>query len=378
MKTWGLRCVLIGLLLQSAGCQKGSTSPSPSSSAESVWPSLSDFVELHRFTGNPPAWNERDGRARFIAAVSNHAELVAVANSFHSFDRDLPCSLLLYSQSGQLQPTLPVLEDATLQSVTFLLGDRLLLRYSNRENRVHNDRYRLYDTKSGKLVREFASLDTVRASPDGRWVASVHLFPDTRVASHKTPDPMALSVWEAKTGNLLRVMKHPTPLRDFAFSPDGDSILTPLADRLIEWDVHSGEIRFESEKSDKPYAGVAYSPDGRRWFATTEEPNGLDDDVDHQLRGWDVASGTRLPITDYAFASYNGNERLFFFPDGNQFIDLEAKFSVRDVLTGETLQTAPKYTIPAHEVAFMLGPASRTGSFSADGRFYLTKAGWNL
>ena len=226
--------------------------------------------------------------------------------------------------------------------------------------------YRLWNVQQQEPICEFGLGVIARVSPDGRWIVSGGL---SRRSPYKVGGPPAvksidLTVRETTTGSVERLVP-PHPMGgDFTFSPNGERILAALQTskkrdgklafegRLIEWDVQSGEVTWESEDSQKPYATVAYSPDGGLRFATIEAPNGVDDDVDHWLRGWTTKTGAALPIDDYAFASYNGTEDLFFLSDGSRFIDRSACFDVRDTLTGDSLLTLPEFRWEMSNVAF--------------------------
>ena len=119
----------------------------------------------------------------------------------------------------------------------------------------------------------------------------------------------------------------------------------------------SGEKTLEGNDSPKPYASVAYCPDGSRRFATTEEPSGVDEDVSHRLRGWTTTTAAELPIRDEtfdSFGSFNGSENLFFYPKGDRIIDVAGSdFAVRDVLTLRPTQVLPAYRVAMTQAAFM-------------------------
>jgi len=218
----------------------------------------------------------------------------------------------------------------------------------------------LWDAAGGQKVLDLPPGETVRVSDDGRVVASARLT-TTGQNPERSQVPTGLRMWKVESGNVVQSVEPPGPIRDFCLRPDGARVLAALGDRLIEWDVASGARVWEVQKTEHPFATVVYSPDGNRRYATVEIPNGVDDDVDRHLRGWDVSTGQSLPIADYAFASYNGMERLFLFPEGNRFVDLESTFAVRDIGTGKGLQTAPAYRPPQGEAAIL-----------PDGRRFLT------
>ena len=327
-------------------------------------------TEIRRFPGRAPAWNEPHYRSlATIAALSDDGSQLAIANRRGSFHRDMPAAVLVYNtRSDALRQALATPEKAEVHSVAVVPNsERLLVGYSSRrENDVGRCFCVLWDMESGNPVCELPVEGAVRVSPDGRWIAGGTLVGSPFQAGGGTPriDSTRLTVWETDAGKAVRTFEYASPMRDFTFRPNGERVLVALerktgdgprlafAGRLVEWDVESGEARFEVDHPAKPYASVAYSPDGLRRFATTEWPNGLDDDVDHRLCGWSVKTGAELPIRNYLFDSYNGREDLFFYTSGDRFIDLACPFAVRDVFTGVVEKTLPEYRRGMTEVAF--------------------------
>ncbi len=331
-----------------------------------VWDAES-FHEVRRFAGRPPAWNEPDYQAdHTIAAISDDGGCVAIANRRSSFHRELPRAVLVYdTQSGDLRHTVATPEKIEVGSVEFLRnGRRLLVGYADWRSGQPRGLYSLWDMQKGVQVGEFPLGELCLASPDGRWIASRAVTLPFYFVSRLPPGSNEVTVWDSETGKAVRSLEHAGFIRDVTFSPDSGKILAALekdgsADvnagdggRLVEWDVLSGKKLFEGDDSPKPYATVAYSPDGQRRFATTEEPDGVDDDVMRLLVGWDVTTGARLPIETFDFATYNGHEELFFYPKGDRFVDLAAAFAVREMLTGKTVQTLPEHRVATDQAAF--------------------------
>lgn len=356
-----------------------------------VW-DAETFAEVRSFAGRAPGWDEPDyGAYTTLAAVSADGAWVAIANRRGSFDSRLPAAVLVYdARSGRLVQTLPTPDQAETAWLAFPPGGtQLLVRYRAWREVEHHTAARalfaLWDVAKGTCVREYPAGATVRVSPDGRWIAAAALTAGDE-SGIPWPNSTELTLWERATDKHVWTLQHAYPMRDFTFSPDGQKLLAALElggedqhpsdsqGQIIEWDVLTRARRFTSGFSPKPYANVAYSPDGRRRFAATEEFNGVDDDVDHRLCGWSVATGARLPIENYVLPSYNGSERLFFFGDGERFVDLAANFAVRSVRSGEPLKTLPEYRAPVGEVAFFPdGEKLLVGKHLADitsGTFY--------
>ncbi|MCX7428881.1 MAG: WD40 repeat domain-containing protein [Planctomycetia bacterium] len=370
-----------------------------------VW-NAETFAEVRRFAAQPPEWNEPNhGSFPTIATVNDDASLVAIASRHGSLHRELPAAVLVYdTRSGELRQTLATPDKTEISSVAFLPGGhRLVVDYSDgRQHRVGEFFYALWAPRTGELVHEFPSGVMIRVSPDGRRIVGGRLARSPIQSSTKPwIDSTDLTAWETDRGTPIWTVEHVAAIRDLVFSPNGEEVLAAVQlkrkddrqsvfhGRLIEWDARSGEKCFEGDDSPKPYATVAYSPDGQRRFATTEEPNGVDDDVDHRLCGWNVKTGAKLPIADCAFTGYNGREDLYFYPKGDRFIDLAAAFAVRDVLTGATVRTLPDYRATMRDVAFtpngemfVAGPCDDSGaSYSTDcrsgrqGKLYLRGRG---
>ena len=324
--------------------------------------------EVRRFTGRPPAWNEPDYQAdHTIAAIDADGGRVAIANRRSSFHHELPRAVLVYdTQSGNLRHTVVTPEKIEVGSVEFLPnGRRLLVGYADWRSGRPRGLYTLWDMERGVQVGEFPLGEFCIASPDGRWIASRTVIGlPFYFVSRLPPGSKNVTVWDSETGKAVRTLQHAGFTRDVSFGFDSRKILVALetdasADvnggdggRLVEWDALSGKKLFEGAHSPKPYATVAYSPDDRRRFATTEEPNGVDDDVDRFLAGWDAATGAKLLIERFNFATYNGDEELFFYPKGDRFVDLAARFAVRETLTGKTVQTLPEYRVATDQAAF--------------------------
>ena len=111
-------------------------------------------------------------------------------------------------------------------------------------------------------------------SPDGRYVA---------IGLDEAKDN--LRIFDAATGDLLRVLTSGTGATSIAFAPDSRHVLTGNRDnigRII--DVETGETR-ELIGHTNIIWGAAFSPDGR--FALTGSQ-------DRTARLWDVATGAEV------------------------------------------------------------------------------------
>lgn len=107
------------------------------------------------------------------------------------------------------------------------------------------------------LVREFegdfSEVEAVAFSPDGQYLVSSHYE--------------KVLLWDVQTGNLIRAMPNSDPLPSaLAFSPDGQYIAAVgLIEPTVLWDVATGEtVRTFGDQDNSQYVvSLAFSPDGR-------------------------------------------------------------------------------------------------------------------
>lgn len=295
-------------------------------------------------------------------ALSADGSRLAITND--SFDSRLARGVLIFdASSGRLHRAIPMPLATGFRSVAFVAnGDGVLVgcdawrhKRPGGQSPCSLPTNAIVNTQTGELVHALPDEATVCVSPNGRWIATGSAvkrgYPGHRPADS---DTTTLTLWDAATGEPVQELKHDNDLRDFAFSPDSERILVSVGGRLVEWEWRSAE-RFCESDSKKPYARVYYSPDGRRRFALTEEPSGIDDDLVYRLRGWTIATGAELPIDDYEM-SYNTIEQLFFFADGNRFVRFsqgQSTYAERDILSGEIVREPPMCRTEATGCIFM-------------------------
>jgi WD40 repeat protein len=188
-----------------------------------------------------------------------------------------------------------------------------------------------------------------RFSKDGRRVVSI-AYGDSRAY-----------VWDAKTGDLVRLLQTPDDLVfDVAFSPDGMRVATcgqhkevpasfPSVVRL--WNAETGEVALALNHPGAVYT-LAFSPDGKRLFTACE---------DARIRIWDAATGEELTPAGQG-------EKLLAVavsPDGKTVASAGADNRIRlwDLATGQLARTLPGRSQPQVTLAFSSdGKALASGS----------------
>lgn len=125
-----------------------------------------------------------------------------------------------------------------------------------------NGPVRLWDVKSGRLIRRFIGnteqVNSVTFSADGQRIAAGYCDGSTRV-------------WQAQSGREIRRLVGPKrpagegcPLFGVALSPNGRSVLVSFFDKSLRlWDVENGRVirNFNGHTGD--ISSIEFSPDGR-------------------------------------------------------------------------------------------------------------------
>jgi WD40 repeat protein len=162
-----------------------------------------------------------------------------------------------------------------------------------------NGQTELRDTRDGRLVGrlggpKFAG-DLAVFTPNARVLA-------LRGRRGAAKSAQSVSVWSVPSRRLLGTIAAGATINDVALSPDGRLLATAQARGAVLWDVRSGAALAHLGASTEAAWSVAFSADGSRLVAATE--NG-------PVRVWNVdevlshpaLTATKLPVWSTAFSS---------------------------------------------------------------------------
>lgn len=140
----------------------------------------------------------------------------------------------------------------------------------------------------------------VSNTPDGKWVISIIYY-----------IPVAIIVWNLKTGKEFRVLKHDSnSLSDVSVSPDGKRVITVSSDgTCFLWDIESGKL-ISAHISAFGIYSVKYLPQGIFFSNQYDEFGFLQSDKQMLCPG--IAIATIKQIWDYELKRFT--EPLVYCP----------------------------------------------------------------
>jgi RNA polymerase sigma factor (sigma-70 family) len=180
------------------------------------------------------------------------------------------------------------------------------------DNKVH-----LWDTATGKIVRQFKGVADFQFSPDSKSLATT------------TDEDGALRIWDVVTGKELRHRWGTSRLGDaFAFAPDGKTLASVSGNSVRLWDAATGTEAREDVSRRNGFHVLALSLDGNTLASAGSYQH---------VRLFDTTTGKLLhqltPSEDYV-------RSLHFEADGQTLTTLDGagKARVWNVATGQELR----------------------------------------
>lgn len=110
-------------------------------------------------------------------------------------------------------------------------------------------------------------------SPNGKFVA-------TGSYDHN------IILWNAGNGKQIRTFSmHTAPVKTLYFSPDGTKIVSNAGNRVLVYDIVTGQVLVELNAEDDPFTNARFSPDGQK-ILTSDNHN--------QMVLWNAITGNKM------------------------------------------------------------------------------------
>lgn len=188
---------------------------------------------------------------------------------------------------------------ADITGLSFNPDSKLLVSSSGYFRGNDDNSVRMWDVSETSQILQFTQhavrVVDVEFHPRGEWVVSA----DAAGVVH---------VWQVADGRKVQTIETPSPINQFALSPNGALIATThgcethMKDTLVRlWNTATGEhLRDITDMADW-VLDVAFTPDGNRLIAT---------DYGGRVCGWDVANGQLV-------MDVNGGQQVVINPQGD-------------------------------------------------------------
>ncbi|QYT05214.1 WD_REPEATS_REGION domain-containing protein [Trichoderma simmonsii] len=233
------------------------------------------------------------------------------------------------------------------EGVSFAPDNRRLASVSNGQRidngylEYYDHKIKLWDTVMGSCIITFTGhddrVDTVRFTPDGRWLASASVdstiklwdtaigsciatlvghdeginaicfTPDSRWLASASMD-MTVKLWDIETSLCTATFKgHSQGVAAVSFAPDNWQLASASYDSTIKlWDTTISRSSSTTDIHSQKVTAICFTPDGRQLASASD---------DHTVKLWDTATGRCI-------ATFKGHNRpvtaVTFAPDGHQ------------------------------------------------------------
>ncbi|KAG2743277.1 WD40 repeat-like protein [Suillus brevipes Sb2] len=257
------------------------------------------------------------------------------------------------TRKGQLVPHIKMTlkgHEEEVNDVAFILGTRLLVSGS------HDKSLRVWDLDTGKQVGEpllghDAEVWVLAASPNGRWIVSGAVNG-------------SILVWEVATNEaeLKRVpvsfKGHKGWVRGIVFAMDGETFASASSsdETVCVWKRETGEIVLGPLKVGSAAYSVAYSPDGTKLAAGTQE----------HIIIWNLKTGKELLKIEQRAS------QVAFTPDGLRLVSGNWKdIRISYATTGDIIKQFDAHTDTFYGLAIAPnGTKFATTSYDKTTRFF--------
>ena len=201
------------------------------------------------------------------------------------------------------------------------------------------------------------SLITIRVHQG--WALAVAYSPDGKFLASGSFD-CTVRIWDARTGQEVQVLPHPSTPSLLSFSADGKTFVAGCrGGTVLLWNVATWK-EWASFESEKLYlSSAAMSPDGRFLAAgglLIRADGTIHGHSDGLLRIWDVATGEER----HAWHTNGHSTNVAFSPDGRFLATASHESLVWDVETGDEVAVIRRRSVSSSSDRICFSPDGKS------------------
>ncbi len=181
--------------------------------------------------------------------------------------------------------------------------------------------------------QEKSAVETVLQKGHAFYVSCLDYSPNGKFVATGSYDHNII-LWNASNGKQIRTFSmHTAPVKTLYFSPDGTKIVSNAGNRVLVYDIVSGQVLVELYAEDYPITNARFSPDGKK-IMTSDNHN--------QMVLWNAITGKK--IASYAKDYSATVSSQWTTPEANKFLSFFSAEAMQLVDLSDSLN-APVFSI---------------------------------